>query len=948
MQGFLDDNDLENNDPLLNFRQKILAAINEANRVLHQTGGIALMDDIPGHLIRDARAQSKPLNWSTAYQLRTLSFLLTAVTLLEVHSTSEEHTTIPAIAKLNECLAKLKKPDLWTAEKIGHENFVKLTTDIFKTFKNLLGTISEKDFHYANAWGAFDIAPYAVETKIEYKNVAYSIIEEPYSSINDELKEEFANRKFSIWYQALSDNQKKLCDYYAQKIEQGIDCQLSPGLRGLIPGLKNAYKTSVWRLDAKGNAEEELVHFYHCGTAAMGNENMDEAENIRLTKMHYKAMQGENAQSKVFYTTLVSRFGDIPLKLKEDLSNGVRNIRGQASQKGEFIDRTIADVSSKASQALPFAEHSNICLNIARRFEPFSLQGFDAIFHHIDQNTLEVSDEFQKLLREVKAEFQALKRKEHFKTLKGLMDKDAEVAAYDFLTCFAKLLHEYNKISTEDKTVKWFFGCASGQNRTQALASAIVQQALYDDVKIHSDKTREELAFVYAQSGHSAYSNGLLDAKFGFRSKSRDAIQKSLHGIMEAVILSLADTKRPGNQVYTAVTAQEFFHGYDQIEEKNILKFLNNFILKHPKVETVEAILDTLMSPSHKQYRASPLIKAIFTHPGFECFFKENEKYRSYFIMVKTIQLYLSENKRALSPEETQILADLISHWEGMDLEKFYLLQAFQDKFLTDKLILLIMDKYNQKNATSSRGQSSVDLETPTKKSFLKIEALVFEIIKQVTKAAGEISSESLAKSKFEGWSAENVSIAKEHKIKITHHHKPVFEIKQKISPPVENRPVKQENIKVTVYRHEADDIDIAVMMMLRISEKKEIVISLDHRSPRANDLFLRYSAAILRQGALPILTNAQETRLSAEDSKNRLEEMVRGKSKKELAPLLKQDVETFSEWYAAVEDKLAVEGRDGSVHLGQNQSDFFHPHHACAAEARGRALPEQPPLGVV
>ena len=82
--------------------------------------------------------------------------------------------------------------------------------------------------------------------------------------------------------------------------------------------------------------------------------------------------------------------------------------------------------------------------------------------------------------------------------------------------------------------------------------------------------------------------------------------------------------------------------------------------------------------------------------------------------------------------------------------------------------------------------------------------------------------------------------------------------------------------VAVTVHRHEEEDIDLAVHMMVQALAKvgkKKIIITADLNSPEGCELALRYVKAILRQRAIPVLFD-DDRELSAKETKAKIEEL--------------------------------------------------------------------------
>ncbi len=568
-------------------RSIVIDRINNTNDALHLAGGVRITRTAPEKgqiqtLVRDATARKseQKIDWIAAYQMRTLSFLMSAITLAEIHS--EHAGSAEAVQQLDSLLSQITESS-WSPEETAKENFSKHVKAMSSILKGKIG-VTEKSFYYANGWVSMDLPPQTIETKSKMNGTNYIIRCEPICELTGEIKEEFARilqkdeKQWPIWYQKLDKDSKKLCQYYAGKIAKGELHQLTPGLRGLIPGLKNAYKTTLLREGENGTQNEELLSFYHTATVPMGSESLDATENERLTKLGYRAMQQGAKGDVVAYTTLVSRHGDTIQQGLLTAKTGQVQFRNliygenkELPKPGEFIDHVINDFSKSAAESLqteglPFY-HSNVCLNGARRFERSKVKGLNQVLFFIEEKINACADdtlkaEFLKQLITARKEVYDLSTQ-----IETLASGDEEMRAYKSLFTFAKLIHNYNQSDkiNQGQEIRWYFGCASGQNRTQALAYSLIHQRIREDQK-YLKKNQElsqleenEIATRLAEDGPFTYINGPYDWKFGIRSKSAGSFPKSLFRQVQSMILSLADTKRPGDVLYQPKKVDDFF-----------------------------------------------------------------------------------------------------------------------------------------------------------------------------------------------------------------------------------------------------------------------------------------------------------------------------------------------------------------------------------------------------
>jgi hypothetical protein len=87
--------------------------------------------------------------------------------------------------------------------------------------------------------------------------------------------------------------------------------------------------------------------------------------------------------------------------------------------------------------------------------------------------------------------------------------------------------------------------------------------------------------------------------------------------------------------------------------------------------------------------------------------------------------------------------------------------------------------------------------------------------------------------------------------------------------------------VAVTVHRHEEEDIDLAVRVMVQSLAKvgkKKVIITVDLNSPEGGELALRYVKAILGQRAIPVLFDSGRE-LSAKETKAKIEELSKDNS---------------------------------------------------------------------
>ncbi len=830
-------------------RLEIQANIDRCDDDLHLRAGIVISRENGNrNIIRDATKQTDEINWTTAYQQRTLTFLSTALTLLEIFPNSA--TSDANLCELKQILAEMNNPRLWQTQKRAQANFSKFNKKIYAIVeKGTSPKISEKEFNYANGWISMEQEPYTIETDICHNGKDYKIKSVPYCGLTDDIKKEFRERHQKEWYKSLPKNTQKICDYYVKKIENDELHQLPPSLRGLIPGLKNAYRTSVWH----GN--EELVHFYHAATLPMGNEDMDEKENIRLAKLNYAAIRPNN--ETVIYTTLVSRWGDIPRRMTRDIGNKKRALQKKPIHKEELIDRTIATVAKASSAPEEGVHHTNVCLNAARLFEPFALDGFGHILKKIKKDSKGFSDDqFKNDLKNVLIEFGNIKRWNLTKFASVFIDRDAELRVYNFLTSFAALLHKYNKLcpKRKEEQIRWIFSCASGQNRTQILAFMIVLESIYKNVDQPHDATKKEIADLLAVSGHFSLINGPYDYKCGIRSKSASSFSKSIRLFVEPLIIPLADTKRAGDKQYEAVTAEEFLSDLEKANNniRSINKIWSKLLKRSPSKKVLVDIFNDILNKKngndYKGYEGRDhLLQKMIDDADIRERLMSSEKYFhiiSFLIIVKNI----IENKEMTKREvEKGVLAILDPIPYSSELKELLQIYLNKPEFL------------NIHKIYAEKGDRN-------KKIVLQAE-ITFDQFKENVESS--VRSYSVRQIKEE----DTIQVKKENnnKIEVVEKGNILFLVE-----PTQDKAI----VNVTVHKHEKDSIHLAVQVMLDAIPKgkpKNIYITVDANDSQAKELIINYSCVILTNRAIPILMENGKA-LSLAQSRSKLLQIVKEK----------------------------------------------------------------------
>ncbi|MBQ4875551.1 MAG: hypothetical protein HRK26_05570 [Rickettsiaceae bacterium H1] len=116
------------------------------------------------------------------------------------------------------------------------------------------------------------------------KNSYYAQFSKKICILMDEQKEQYENLEKQGWFRILPEYKQKLVREYKEKITDGN--HLIPTQIRDIPGVRNAYTTTIVTCDKEGNVQRELYKFTHSGTIA--GFSMDDEQN--------KAMDAENLE----------------------------------------------------------------------------------------------------------------------------------------------------------------------------------------------------------------------------------------------------------------------------------------------------------------------------------------------------------------------------------------------------------------------------------------------------------------------------------------------------------------------------------------------------------------------------------------------------------------------------------------------------------------------------
>ncbi len=765
-------------------RPRIQNKINEADAEMQQNAGITVTNEIDeaGHVIRikrDARKRAGSINWTAAYQQRTSTYLQTAITLLEIFGKKDleeidgkrDEIRILALAKLNVLLSEMiDHPGLWEDEATSQANFKRFSAEIFDALKDAVELPAElqqvaarvdetpvdetpvdealidskekekklqKFFNYANAWVSMDKKPYTIETIVRCNHKEYTIRSEPYCGLTSEIREEYKNREGKEWYKALDASTKKICDYYAEKIAEGKDYQLPPALRGIIPGVKNAYRTSVL------HENEELVHYYHSATLPMGREyqHLSKKENIRLTKLSYAAMRSDNAEEQsdsskrtFVYTTLVSQWlTDTFSTALRDTENFFKRIRGVPENKEEFIDSAIAGVAKATSEEADVIDfhHTNVCLNAARLIESLDLEGFAIALGKIRKNTEDYQDkdseefkQFEQLFAETLDEFMDLEEWNAQNILQKKWDGDKDLFLYRFLTRFAILLHKYDALEhiTEDQKIDWVFSCASGQNRTEILSFMIVLEAILKHITNNPSAHLEiEIARELAESGHFAIING-PDNKYGIRSKSFKSIPERLQDHVRALVTSVADTKRAGDKVHKPTEMQDFLEALEDCNKpQKAFRLVNRYAegkvkvkntLKSPPAPAVWIQIFTHFLDKQKwDAKDQAVLCAMIQNGTTNRILLNSPEYREVLWYLKTLMTAIDQFKSSEFPDEYKVILDMAQEFINNRPKLLNLLALYREKYCGNPVynqIIQIKVGEAHKRGSESFGPSSM------------------------------------------------------------------------------------------------------------------------------------------------------------------------------------------------------------------------------------------------
>jgi hypothetical protein len=410
-------------------------------------------------------------------------------------------------------------------------------------------------------WVALYQPAVAVSTvdRIETSNGSVDIIrtEEPLTALTPELRAEYENCQDKDWYRVQSAKNRQLIDHFMPHILRGH--QIPSQLRKYLPGLKNAYKSSVYIKTATGM--QKLSHSNHCAAivpvimpdhayldklkktqpdhplAQLSHKARDKrmrAERIRLTQLgmlQQRAVTGSESNTMV---ALNSEWADLALSVQGAFKG----------QKMELLDREMALVTIEAAKGLQDSHGAKVCLNGWNRIEPNRVDAIQAFSKqaqklHKKAGALLTSREDAVLLAKVKASIKRLNRAISKPWRKRERKSGNEFTGVSQVQEFTLLSDLYNRLLARlpagHALHKWFkshepfYACASGENRTGIIEMAAQVQAVASNLSVVRNDPRylKGMYLRMAQSGHLQYITGSQGGIMGaesFRDKSMGSL----------------------------------------------------------------------------------------------------------------------------------------------------------------------------------------------------------------------------------------------------------------------------------------------------------------------------------------------------------------------------------------------------------------------------------------
>lgn len=410
-----------------------------------------------------------------------------------------------------------------------------------KTYRSGLDCLTiNKNLDKAKDWVALDEPSMPVCTVIKmsnkYNNKIVAILDEPCSQLTPEQHQLFDNLSHQPWFSELYSDQQNLVRHYLDRITSGTSV-IPSRLRSIVPLSKNAFKQSIYIINAE-NSVELINDCYHAGTVAHLSHKK-ESENIATDISRLNLLQQHSASQAdaMVMICLNSEWADTIVGPIEWMFGG-----SYVPDDSQIIKLTW-NAASQLSDKNIF--YSKICLNLFRNFEFNDYTGIDRIISIVDENKTSLDEQLPQIckLKKLKDEINDLKKQITDFYLKGenIIHFLIQIAAIN-----NQLVQEFPEKKL--KKVAIWFGCASGENRTGIVYYNNVCASLMDyfsglaNEKLDED-SKQEIFEMIAHSQHIHVMTGYQGNTFGtdgIRSKSSNSLK---HYHSKSLLTETSDIK---------------------------------------------------------------------------------------------------------------------------------------------------------------------------------------------------------------------------------------------------------------------------------------------------------------------------------------------------------------------------------------------------------------------
>ena len=442
-----------------------------------------------------------------------------------------------------------------------------------------------RDLDKAKDWVALYQQTVAVATidRMESESGSVEIVrvEEPLTALTPELIAEYENRYQKDWYRVQSNKNRKMIEHFMPYILKGH--QIPSQLRKFLPGLKNAYKSSIV-LKEKSSGFKKLSHSNHCAAIvpvimpdhpyldglAEGDpggdfkkltkeerKNRMHEERVRLTKLGMLQQRMVTGCETSTMVALNSVLADDVIALRE---------LGK-SKKTELLDKEMAWVTLKAANELVNTKAAKICLNGFNVLEANNDESIKAFRKKVKAFNAQLKGtSAADFIEKISDSLLRLKKRLNTSPAKRFFSgMDRESIGVKIVQEFTFLSELYNRalsklgidhpLSKVFQTHELFYACASGENRTGVVEIAAQIKAITTNFPHF---TSGELITMYrrlAQSGHLQYitgSQGSIMGTEGIRDKSMGALPHKFETIKDIIATRHAGYKSAGGYLLQA------------------------------------------------------------------------------------------------------------------------------------------------------------------------------------------------------------------------------------------------------------------------------------------------------------------------------------------------------------------------------------------------------------